>query len=181
MEDIGKLPWVSDVVNDCRSFIQFIKNHHMPNAMFLDYFSNGASLLKLAATRFATNVIMLDRAWSLESYLKRMVVSDRWRSWAYDAQRPLATTTTTEAARLTILDYHFWDGVHDIVFMMEKIFVLLRQVDSHKDFVDRIFWEPWECQDALKNLHRCPDLKSTIITPTACDELFLLFRHRWNY
>ncbi|KAL2612566.1 hypothetical protein R1flu_024258 [Riccia fluitans] len=59
------------------SFIQFIKNHHMPNAMFLDYFSNGASLLKPLATKFTTNVIMLDRAWSLESCLKRMVVSDR--------------------------------------------------------------------------------------------------------
>ncbi|KAL3695291.1 hypothetical protein R1sor_009367 [Riccia sorocarpa] len=51
MEDIGKLPWVKEVVNDCKKFIKFIKNHHMTNAMFLDFFSNGATLLKPATTR----------------------------------------------------------------------------------------------------------------------------------
>ncbi|KAL3684482.1 hypothetical protein R1sor_002504 [Riccia sorocarpa] len=52
MEDIGKLPWVKEVVNDCKKFIKFIKNHHMTNAMFLDFFSNGATLLKPAATSY---------------------------------------------------------------------------------------------------------------------------------
>ncbi|KAL3692683.1 hypothetical protein R1sor_006334 [Riccia sorocarpa] len=125
MENIGKLPWVKEVVNDCKKFIKFIKNHHMTNAMFLDFFSNGATLLKPAATRFATNVIMLDRAWTLSSSLRRMV-------------------------------------------------------DSHNDFLGRVFWESWECQDILKNLHKSTELRSNIITPSSCDELFLLFRHRWN-
>ncbi|KAL3702561.1 hypothetical protein R1sor_020583 [Riccia sorocarpa] len=180
MEDIGKLPWVKEVVNDCKKFIKFIKNHHMTNAMFLDFFSNGATLLKPAATRFATNVIMLDRAWTLSSSLRRMVISDRWISWANDPQRPPQTRTDAREAKETILDERFWDKVHDIVMMMEKIFVLMRQVDSHKDFLDRVFWESWECQDILKNLHKSTELRSNIITPSSCDELFLLFRHRWN-
>ncbi|KAL3680237.1 hypothetical protein R1sor_023193 [Riccia sorocarpa] len=92
MEDIGKLMWVKEVVNDCKKFIKFIKNHHMTNAMFLDFFSNGVTLLKPAATRFATNVIMLDRAWTLSSSLRRMVISDRWISWANDPQRPPQTS-----------------------------------------------------------------------------------------
>ncbi|KAL3676439.1 hypothetical protein R1sor_026387 [Riccia sorocarpa] len=180
MEDIGKLPWVKEVVNDCKSFIKFIKNHHMTNAIFLDFFSNGATLLKPAATRFATNVIMLDRAWTLSSSLRRMVISDRWISWANDPQRPPQTRTDAREAKETILDERFWDKVHDIVMMMEKIFVLLRQVDSHKDFLGRVFMESWECQDILKNLHTSTELRSNIITPSSCDELFLLFRHRWN-
>ncbi|KAL3686300.1 hypothetical protein R1sor_008874 [Riccia sorocarpa] len=180
MEDIGKLPWVKEVVSDCKSFIKFIKNHHMTNAMFLDFFSNGATLLKPAATRFATNVIMLDRAWTLSSSLRRMVISDRWISWANDPQRPPQTRTDAREAKETILDERFWNKVHDIVTMMEKIFVLLRHVDSHKDFLGRVFWESWECQDILKNLHKSTELRSNIITPSSCDELFLLFRHRWN-
>ncbi|KAL3689043.1 hypothetical protein R1sor_015352 [Riccia sorocarpa] len=180
MEDIGKLPWVKEVVNDCKSFIKFIKNHHMTNAMFLDFFSNGATLLKPAATRFATSVIMLDRAWTLSSSLRQMVISDRWISWANDPQRPPKTRTDAREAKETILDERFWDKVHDIVMMMEKIFILLRQVDSHKDFLGRVFWESWECQDILKNLHKSMELRSNIITPSSCDELFLLFRHRWN-
>ncbi|KAL3675938.1 hypothetical protein R1sor_025886 [Riccia sorocarpa] len=180
MEDIGKLPWVKEVVNDCKSFIKFIKNHHMTNAMFLDFFSNGPTLLKPAATRFATNVIMLDRPWTLSSSLRRMVISDRWISWANDPQRPPQTRTDVREAKETILDERFWNKVHDIVTMMEKIFVLLRQVDSHKDFLGRVFWESWEFQDILKNLHKSTELRSNIITPSSCDELFLLFRHRWN-
>ncbi|KAL3701015.1 hypothetical protein R1sor_019037 [Riccia sorocarpa] len=139
MEDIGKLPWVKEVVNDSKKFIKFIKNHHMTNAMFLDFFSNGVTLLKPATTR-----------------------------------------TDAREAKETILDERFWDKVHDIVMMMEKIFVLLRQVDSHKDFLGRVFWESWKCQDILKNLHKSTELRSNIITPSSCDELFLLFRHRWN-
>ncbi|KAL3676244.1 hypothetical protein R1sor_026192 [Riccia sorocarpa] len=141
MEDIGKLPWVKEVVNDCKKFIKFIKNHHMKNAMFLDFFSNDVTLLKPTATRFATNVIMLDRAWTLSSSLRRMLNSDRWISWANDPQRPLQTRTDAREAKETILDERFWDKVHDIVMMMEKIFVLLHQVDSHKDFLGRVFWE----------------------------------------
>ncbi|KAL3686381.1 hypothetical protein R1sor_008955 [Riccia sorocarpa] len=141
MEDIRKLPWVKDVVNDYKSFIKFIKNHHMTNAMFLDFFSNGGTLLKPTTTRFATNVIMLDRAWTLSSSLRRMVISDRWISWANDPQRPPQTRTDAREAKETILDERFWDKVHDIVTMMENIFVLLRQVDSHKDFLGQVFWE----------------------------------------
>ncbi|KAL3678551.1 hypothetical protein R1sor_021507 [Riccia sorocarpa] len=77
-------------------------------------------------TRFATNVIMLDKAWTLSSSLRRMVISDRWISWANDPQRPPQTRTDAREAKETILDERFWDKVHDIVMMMEKIFVLLR-------------------------------------------------------
>ncbi|KAL3699826.1 hypothetical protein R1sor_017848 [Riccia sorocarpa] len=114
MEDIEKLPWVKEVVND--------------------------------STRFATNVIMLDKAWTLSSSLRRMVISDQWIFWANDPQLPPQTRTDAHEEKETILDERFWDKVHDIVMMMEKIFVLLRQVDSHKDFLGRVFWESWECQ-----------------------------------
>ncbi|KAL3699345.1 hypothetical protein R1sor_017367 [Riccia sorocarpa] len=80
-------------------------------------------------------------AWTLSSSLRRMVISDRWISWANDPQRPPQTRTDAREAKETILDERFWDKVHDIVLMMEKIFVLLRQVDSHKDFLGRVFWE----------------------------------------
>ncbi|KAL3678018.1 hypothetical protein R1sor_020974 [Riccia sorocarpa] len=134
MEDIGKLPWVKEVVSDCKSFIKFIKNHHMTNAMFLDFFSNGATLLKPAATRFVTNVIMLDRAWILSSFLRRMVISDRWISWANDPQRHPKTRTDAREAKETILDERFWNKVHDIVTMMEKIFVFCVRSTRTKNF-----------------------------------------------
>ncbi|KAL3678004.1 hypothetical protein R1sor_020960 [Riccia sorocarpa] len=180
MEDIGKLDWVKSVVTECKTFIQFVKNHHMPHAMFLDHFSNGASLLKPAATRFATNCIMLDQAYTLKGPLSRMVISDRWRNWLSDPSRPANVREGAEHLKTTVLDDEFWDKVHDIVFMMERIFILLRQVDAHKDFMGRIYWESWETQDALKYLYTASVLKSNILTAETCDDVMLLFRHRWN-
>ncbi|KAL3679664.1 hypothetical protein R1sor_022620 [Riccia sorocarpa] len=180
MEDIGKLDWVKSVVTECKTFIQFVKNHHMPHAMFLDHFSNGASLLKPAATRFATNCIMLDRAYTLKGPLSRMVISDRWRNWLSDPSRPANVREVAEHLKTTVLDDEFWDKMHDIVFMMERIFILLRQVDAHKDFMGRIYWESWETQDALKYLYTVSVLKSNILTAETCDDVMLLFRHRWN-
>ncbi|KAL3685205.1 hypothetical protein R1sor_003227 [Riccia sorocarpa] len=180
MEDIGKLDWVKSVVTDCKTFIQFVKNHHMPHAMFLDHFSNGATLLKPAATRFATNCIMLDRAYTFKGPLSRMVISDRWRNWVSDPLRPANVREGAEHLKTMVLDDEFWDKVHDIVFMMERIFILLRQVDAHKDFMGRIYWESWETQDALKHLYTASVLKSNILTAASCDQVMLLFRHRWN-
>ncbi|KAL3677110.1 hypothetical protein R1sor_027058 [Riccia sorocarpa] len=180
MEDIGKLDWVKSVVTECKTFIQFVKNHHMPHAMFLDHFSNGASLLKPVATRFATNCIMLDRAYTLKGPLSRMVISDRWRNWLSDPSRPANVKEGAEHLKTMVLDDEFWDKVHDIVFMMERIFILLRQVDAHEDFMGMIYWESWETQDALKYLYTASVLKSNILTAETCDDVMLLFRHRWN-
>ncbi|KAL3694353.1 hypothetical protein R1sor_008004 [Riccia sorocarpa] len=180
MEDIGKLDWVKSVVTECKTFIQFVKNHHMSHTMFLDHFSNGATLLKPAATRFGTNCIMLDRAYTLKGSLSRMVISNRWRNWVSDPLRPANVREGADHLKTMVLDDEFWDKVHDIIFMMERIFILLRQVDAHKDFMGRIYWESWETQDALKHLYTASVLKSNILTAASCDQVMLLFRHRWN-
>ncbi|KAL3681643.1 hypothetical protein R1sor_024599 [Riccia sorocarpa] len=109
MEDIGKLDWVKSVVTDCKTFIQFVKNHHMPHTMFLDHFSNDATLLKPAATRFATNCIMLYRAYTLKGPLRRMVISDRWRNWVSDPLRPANVREGAEHLKTMVLDDEFWE------------------------------------------------------------------------
>ncbi|KAL3699402.1 hypothetical protein R1sor_017424 [Riccia sorocarpa] len=76
-EDIGRLPWVKSIFDKCREFITFIKGHQRSHSMFLDYFSNGVELLKPGATRFATNIIMLDRAYGLSDSLRAMVLKKR--------------------------------------------------------------------------------------------------------
>ncbi|KAL3685578.1 hypothetical protein R1sor_003600 [Riccia sorocarpa] len=128
MEDIGKLDWVKSVVIECKTFIQFVKNHHMPHAMFLDHFSNGASLLKPAATRFATNCIMLDRAYTLKGPLSRMVISNRWRNWLSNPSRPANVRKGPEHLKTTVLDDEFWDKITD-----EDLRQYLRSMDRELD------------------------------------------------
>ncbi|KAL3699713.1 hypothetical protein R1sor_017735 [Riccia sorocarpa] len=112
--------------------------------------------------------------------LSRMVISDRWRNWVSDPLRPANVREGAEHIKTMVLDDEFWDKVHDIVFMMERIFILLRQVHAHKDFMGRIYWESWETQDALKHLYTASVLKSNILTAASCKQVMLLFRHRWN-
>ncbi|KAL3692570.1 hypothetical protein R1sor_006221 [Riccia sorocarpa] len=109
-----------------------------------------------------------------------LLICDRWRNWVYDPLRHSNAREGAEHLKTMVLDDEFWDKVHDIVFMMEMIFILLHQVDAHKDFMGMIYWESWETQDDLKYLYKASVLKSNILTAASCDQVMLLFRHRWN-
>ncbi|KAL2649517.1 hypothetical protein R1flu_017645 [Riccia fluitans] len=80
-EDMGKLAWISAIFDKCYDIVSFIKNSHQPHTMLMDFFSDGATLLKPGVTRFATNIIMLDRMYHLQHCLKKMVVSEQWTTW----------------------------------------------------------------------------------------------------
>ncbi|KAL3697441.1 hypothetical protein R1sor_011517 [Riccia sorocarpa] len=97
MEDI---PWVKEVVSDCKSFIK--RPPHDKHDVF---------------------GLLLKRRDSVETR------SDKVRYQRHHVRYDMDLVKLLEA------------NVHDIVTMMEKIFVLLRQVDSLKDFLGRVFWE----------------------------------------
>ncbi|KAL3701253.1 hypothetical protein R1sor_019275 [Riccia sorocarpa] len=177
-EDMARLPWIKTIFDKCREFITFIKGHQRSHSMFLDYFSNGSELLKPGATRFATNLIMLDRAYGLSDCLKAMVVSSHWREWLAQG----STQLNGEAARhkRSILDDTFWDNVHDLLHMVEPIYVLLRQADAHKDFIGRLCFESMKAQETILSRHRSLGLKSHLITPHRCDQVAILFTRRWD-
>ncbi|KAL3682310.1 hypothetical protein R1sor_000332 [Riccia sorocarpa] len=137
-------------------------------------------LLKPGITRFATSIIMLDRTFHLEHCLKRMVVSERWKTWATDSRRPSKTRIKAESIKQIILDDTYWNKCHDVLLMVEPVYRLLRQVDAHKDFMGRIFWESWETQESIRDLWKHSGLKSNLLSKVRCDEVLLLFRLRWD-
>ncbi|KAL3681806.1 hypothetical protein R1sor_024762 [Riccia sorocarpa] len=151
-EDMAKLPWIKAIFSKCNDIVCFIKNSHQPHTMLMDFFSDGATLLKLGITCFATSIIMLDRTYHLEHCLKRMVVSERWKTWATDSHRPSKTRIKAESIKQIILDDTFWNKCHDVLLMVEPVYRLLRQVDAHKDFMGRIFWESWDAQESIRDL-----------------------------
>jgi hypothetical protein len=57
LEDIGKSDWVHKIVNEARTNIKFITNHHKSQALFREFSSkvNNMELLRLGDTRFETN------------------------------------------------------------------------------------------------------------------------------
>ncbi|KAL3690926.1 hypothetical protein R1sor_004577 [Riccia sorocarpa] len=148
-----------------------------PHIVFGGY---GATLLKPGITRFATSIIMLDRTFHLEHYLKQMVVSERWKTWATDSRRPSKTKIKAESIKQIILDDTYWNKCHDVLLMVEPVYRLLREVDAHKDFMGRIFWESWEAQESIRDLWKHSGLKSNLLSKVRCDEVLLLFRLRWD-
>ncbi|KAL3700508.1 hypothetical protein R1sor_018530 [Riccia sorocarpa] len=179
-EDMAKLPWIKAIFSKCNEIVCFIKNSHQPHTMLMDFFSDGATLLKPGITRFATSIIMLDRTFHLEHCLKRMVVSERWKTWATDSRRPSKTMIKAESIKQIILDDTYWNKCHDVLLMVEPIYRLLRQVDAHKDFMGRIFWESWETQESIRDLWKHSGLKSNLLSKVRCDEVLLLFRLCWD-
>ncbi|KAL3698755.1 hypothetical protein R1sor_012831 [Riccia sorocarpa] len=158
-EDMAKLPWIEAIFIKCNDIVCFIKNSHQPHTMLMDFFSDGATLLKPVITRFATSIILLDRTYHLEHCLKRMVVSERWKTWATDSSRPAKTRIKAENIKQTILDDTFWNKCHDVLLMVEPIYRLLRQVDAHKDFMGILDYEGDElkiwmekCNDELESI-----------------------------
>ncbi|KAL3689774.1 hypothetical protein R1sor_016083 [Riccia sorocarpa] len=179
-EDMAKLPWIKAIFSECNDIVCFIKNSHQPHTMLMDFFSDGATLLKPGITCFATNIIMLDRTYHLEQCLKRMVVSERWKTWATDSRRPSKTRIKAESIKQIILDDTFWNKCHDVLLMVEPVYRLLRQVDAHKDFMGRIFWDSWEAQESIRDLWKHSSLKSNLLSKVRCDEVLLLFQLRWD-
>jgi hypothetical protein len=59
LEDVGKLPWATEVVAEAKAVVKFITNHHRSQALFRG--KSTLDLLKPGDTCFATNFIMLDR------------------------------------------------------------------------------------------------------------------------
>ncbi|KAL2623830.1 hypothetical protein R1flu_008075 [Riccia fluitans] len=45
-EDMGKLAWIGAIFDKCNDIVSFIKNSHQPHIMLMDFFTNGATLLK---------------------------------------------------------------------------------------------------------------------------------------
>ncbi|KAL2645364.1 hypothetical protein R1flu_012951 [Riccia fluitans] len=152
---------------------------HSIDLLFEDM-ENGAMLLKPGVTRFTTNIIMLDRMYYLQHCLKKMVVSEQWTTWVPDLHWPSNTKFKADNIKQAILDETFWNKTQDLLLLVEPIFRLLRQVDAYKDFMGRIFWESWETQESIKHLWKHKGLKSNLLTKVRCDEVFLLFRHRWD-
>ncbi|KAL3679094.1 hypothetical protein R1sor_022050 [Riccia sorocarpa] len=79
--DLGQYTWITSLFDRCQKMVAFIKNHHMTNAIFIDKFSDGLTLLRPGATRFMTNFIMIDRAYASRYCLKEMTSSKEWEKY----------------------------------------------------------------------------------------------------
>ncbi|KAL3678369.1 hypothetical protein R1sor_021325 [Riccia sorocarpa] len=177
--DLGQYTWITSLFDRCQKMVAFIKNHHMTNAIFIDKFSDGLTLLRPGATRFMTNFIMIDRAYALRYCLKEMTSSKEWEKYEGGITDWTAKGKCMDT-RLTIEDKNFWDEIHDLLWLIHPIWVLLRKVDSHRHFIGHIYWESWNLEDILKKMHTNVKLKSRLLTQEQCELISVNAHARWE-
>jgi hypothetical protein len=123
LQDIGKLPEVSEAVSQASKITKFIYNHCFALYLMRQH-TGGREILRLAPTRFATNFIALQSILNQKDALRSMVTSKEWTTTHYS--KDVKAKQFVEQ----VLDSQFWSTCADIVKITEPLVRVLRLVDS---------------------------------------------------
>ncbi len=119
LEDVGKLPWATEVVAEAKAVVKFITNHHRSQALFRG--KSALDLLKPGDTCFATNFIMLDRMLKVREALQELVVGREWREW----NRKSNHSDDGDEVRDCVLRSGFWKNLEKVLALTKGTVALL--------------------------------------------------------
>eukprot|EP00253_Pinus_taeda_P022828 PITA_22828 len=126
LEDIGKIPFVKDIVDSSKSITKFIYNHTSVLSL-MRRFTNNKELVRRAITRFATIFISLQSLLNSMWDVKRMFISKEW------CALPMSHKPKGEAVcRLISYQEDFWAEVQEVCAITERLVKVLRLVDGEK-------------------------------------------------
>lgn len=145
LEDISKLNWVRDAINNGHQVVKFITNHQSSLAYFRD--KSLLELLKPGETRFATYFIMLQRVQQTKDSLQETFMDRDFKMWLSRALP--AIMSNGKIIMETVIDERFWDSVDIITTTCEPIVSLLRLVDGDIPSVGNICWKMFELDNNI--------------------------------
>jgi len=126
LKDIGKIPFVKDIVDSSKSITKFIYNHTSILTL-IRRFTNNKELVRPAITQFATSFISLQPLLNSMWDVKKMFLSEEWRAL------PMSRKPEGEAVcRLVSYQEDFWAGVQEVCVITEPLVKVLRLVDGEK-------------------------------------------------
>jgi hypothetical protein len=114
LEDIGKLDWVTQIVEDARRITKYIYNHPWVLSLMREH-TNGRDLVRPAATRFATIFLTLQSILGTLASLKQMFVSQLWLDSNYSKK------AEGEAVAQIVFDNNFSQKASEIVKVTSKL------------------------------------------------------------
>ena len=121
-EDIAKRATVSELITNARKITNFIYNHGWLLAR--ERKVCGGDIVRLGATRFATNYIALESLLKNRADLKKIFISDEW------ASHKLSRSTIGHDVEVLMFDHTYWEKVSKLVSIYEPLYTVLRIVDS---------------------------------------------------
>ena len=121
-EDISKRATVSELITNARKITNFIYNHGWLLAKVRKVC--GGDIVRLGATRFATNYIALESLLKKRADLKKIFISDEW------ASHKLSRSTIEHDVEVLMFDHTYWEKVSKLVSIYEPLYTVLRIIDS---------------------------------------------------
>ncbi|CAI9118634.1 OLC1v1020230C2 [Oldenlandia corymbosa var. corymbosa] len=125
LEDFGRLEWINELLEQCKSMTRFIYNHNVVLNMMRKC-TFGVDLVDIGMAESVTDFMTLNRMMSVKDNLRNMVNSEEWAESSY----------TREPEGLTLQDNirneSFWSTCGLIVRLTEPLLSLLRIVGNEK-------------------------------------------------
>ena len=121
MEDMGKLPWMKEVVGEALSIVTFFTTKHKVLSMYRSH--SKLELKKPSSTRFAYIWLLLERLYDVKSALRQTVVSTMWNEWDE------AGSQEARDMQRKCLNENFWMRVRAIVVAITPYYRTLRMTD----------------------------------------------------
>ena len=109
LEDLGKLPWLKEIIEQGRSVCKFIYNHTWVLDLMRKH-NDQKELSHPGVTRFATNFLTLKSLLDSKGGLRCMFVSEEWI-----ASSCSKTITGIDIADLIFDEASFWTPIVEIV------------------------------------------------------------------
>ncbi|XP_077235488.1 uncharacterized protein LOC143877364 isoform X2 [Tasmannia lanceolata] len=123
LEDIGKLEWVSTVMEEARSLTRYVYSHAWILNM-MRKFTGGRELIHPRITRFVANFLSLRSIVIQEDNLKHMFTHSEWLSSIYSRR------SDAQAIKSLLYLERFWKLAHEAVSVSEPLVKVLRIVDG---------------------------------------------------
>eukprot|EP01018_Ginkgo_biloba_P005755 Gb_33968 [translate_table: standard] len=107
LHDLGKLPWVNEVIQRGKIISNFVVNHHLTLSIYRKHAMK--ELLWPCDIRFTTYYIMLKRVVEEKASLRFIACSNEWD------KSSLSKTSKGKLVEEIILSNNFWDSVERVL------------------------------------------------------------------
>jgi hypothetical protein len=147
LKDMGKIPYIKDIVESARNITKFIYNHAYVLSL-MRRFINNRELVRPAITHFATSFISLRSLFACMWEVKRMFLSNEWHGLSFNCK------PEREAIRkLVSYQESFWAGVEEVCAISKPLVKVLLLVDGDKPAMGYLYEAMDRDKEAIRTIY----------------------------
>jgi len=150
MEDLGKMPFFKQAVDEAKVVVKFFKNHKFTKDRLAQI--SDKRLLLPGETRFATSLIMVGRLLEVEDGITQICATDAFKKWV----RGKKYESIGLDVRKTVCRPEWWKKITSLANLSGPIVNALRMADSDIPATGKMYHEMWQLGNRMdKMLEEC--------------------------